>query len=288
MAGAGLITIKRRIKSINNTKKITKAMGLVANSKLRKTRETLTQNNDFHIALKEIMREVLWDNDSDTSIYFNHNGSNKKLYIVFTSDTGLCGGFNGNVVNKALEYTLKDKENSCLFVIGQKGIAYLKRYNLKLVDKFVEVPNIPTIKDAVAILSKVQELYIKGDVGEVSAIYTKFTSAFKQEIIAERILPVDRDSISKDYKYGNIMMEYEPERERIIPSICKLYLKQSILNILLNSKASEQSARMSAMEAAAKNANDLLDKLNIKYNRLRQTTITQEISEVVGGAEAQR
>ncbi|MFU0824859.1 ATP synthase F1 subunit gamma [Clostridium sp.] len=292
MAGAGLIAIKRRIKSINNTKKITKAIGLVATSKLRRNRESLAINSNYYNSFREIMNEVLADNEIDTNIYFKSNGSNKRLYIALTSDTGLCGGFNGNVVNKTLEYLLKDKENSLLIIVGQKGRTYFKKFNIESAAEYVEVPDMPTIKEARIILDKALTLYSKGEVGEVNVIYTDFISAVKQEAKLKKLLPIDRESIGisnenhKDDK--NSIVEFEPEKEKILGTISELYLKQTLLNLMLNSKTSEQSARMDAMDGATKNANDLLDKLNLKYNRIRQSTITQEISEIVGGAEAQR
>lgn len=289
MAGAGLIAIKRRIKSINNTKKITKAIGLVATSKLRKTRESLALNNDYYNSFREIMNKVLSDSEVDKDIYFASNGSNKKLYIVLTSDTGLCGGFNGNVVSKTLEYVLKDKENSLLIIVGQKGRVYFRKFNIESVAEYVEIPDMPTIKEAKTILIKALELYSKGEVGEINVIYTEFISAVKQEATLKKLLPVDKDSIGvSDENDENALIEFEPEKEKILGNITELYLKQTLLNLMLNSKSSEQSARMTAMDGATKNANDLLDKLNLKYNRIRQSTITQEISEIVGGAEAQR
>jgi len=293
MAGAGLIAIKRRIKSINNTKKITKAIGLVATSKLRKNRGSLALNNDYYNSFREIMNEVLVDNEIDTNnIYFKSNGSKKKLYITLTSDTGLCGGFNANVVSKTLEYLLKDKENSLLIIVGQKGRTYFKKFNIESVAEYVEVPDMPTIKEAKTILDKALTLYSKGEVGEVNVIYTEFISAVKQEVKLKKLLPIERESIgvsnenNKDDK--NSIVEFEPEKEKILETISELYLKQTLLNLMLNSKTSEQSARMNAMDGATKNANDLLDKLNLQYNRIRQSTITQEISEIVGGVEAQR
>ncbi|QGU94141.1 F0F1 ATP synthase subunit gamma [Clostridium bovifaecis] len=289
MAGAGLIAIKRRIKSINNTKKITKAIGLVATSKLRKARESLSLNNDYYNSFREVMNTVLSDSEVDKNIYFTRNDSNKKLYIALTSDTGLCGGFNGNVVSKTLEYVLKDKENSLLIIVGQKGRVYFRRFNIESVAEYVEIPDLPTIKEAKTILDKALELYSRGEVGEVNVIYTEFVSAVKQEAKLKKLLPIDKDSIGVSHENDeNALIEFEPEKGKILGNISELYLKQTILNLMLNSKTSEQSSRMTAMDGATKNANDLLDKLNLKYNRIRQSTITQEISEIVGGAEAQR
>ena len=285
MAGAGLIAIKRRIRSINNTKKITRAVGLVATAKLKKLRGIIELNNHYYNDFNSIMKELLKDDIFHDNIYIKGNKSSNKLLIALTSDSGLCGGFNGNVVNKSREYLLKDKEKSTLLIVGQKGRAYFKRLNIKSVAEYVEIPDIPTYKETEVIISKALELFLAGEVGEVSVVYTKFTSAVKQEVKIKRILPLNVESSEEDM---NTFFEFEPNREEIFKSMCQSYINKTLLNLMLNSKTSEYSLRMTAMDGATSNADDLLEKLNLKYNRIRQSIITQEISEIVGGAEAQR
>ncbi|MEA4825871.1 MAG: ATP synthase F1 subunit gamma [Clostridium sp.] len=287
MAGAGLIAIKRRIRSINNTKKITKAIGLVATSKLRKSREVLVLNNAYYDELKKVMQQILQENEFDNNMYIEGNQSNKRLYISLTSDSGLCGGFNGNVVSKILDSISQDKENSKLIIVGQKGRAYFKRFNIEAIAEYVEIPDIPTIKEVNIILDKALELFLKEEVGEVNVVYTKFVSAVKQEVKVKRILPFDTEDLKEENTIV-ALSEFEPSREKMLISIARSYLNQTLLNLMLNAKTSEQQARMTSMDGATKNADDLLDKLNLKYNRIRQSAITQEISEIVGGAEAQR
>lgn len=287
MAGAGLIAIKRRIRSINNTKKITKAIGLVATSKLRKSREVLVLNNAYYDELKKVMQQILQENEFDNNMYIEGNQSNKRLYISLTSDSGLCGGFNGNVVSKTLDSISQDKENSKLIIVGQKGRAYFKRFNIEAIAEYVEIPDIPTIKEVNIILDKALELFLKEEVGEVNVVYTKFVSAVKQEVKVKRILPFDTEDLKEENTIV-ALSEFEPSREKMLIGIARSYLNQTLLNLMLNAKTSEQQARMTSMDGATKNADDLLDKLNLKYNRIRQSAITQEISEIVGGAEAQR
>jgi F-type H+-transporting ATPase subunit gamma len=129
-------------------------------------------------------------------------------------------------------------------------------------------------------------LYEEGQVGEVKIVYTEFVSSVKQEVKIKRLLPIQYEPISSEK--SNTYIEYEPKGKKFLENILNMYLKQTLLNLMLNSKASEQGARMAAMDGATRNANDLLDKLNLKYNRIRQSMITQEISEIVGGAEAQK
>lgn len=286
MAGAGLIAIKRRIKSINNTKKITKAVGLVATSKLRKARQSLETNNMYYSYLENIINNIVRDSELQDNIYIKGNHSKKNIFIALMSDTGLCGGFNGNVVAKTVQNISGDKENSLLVIVGQKGRIYFKKMGYESIAEYVEIPDIPTIKEVKTIIDKTFRLYEEGQVGEVKIVYTEFVSSVKQEVKIKRLLPIQYESISS-YK-SNTYIEYEPKGKKFLENILNMYLKQTLLNLMLNSKASEQGARMAAMDGATRNANDLLDKLNLKYNRIRQSMITQEISEIVGGAEAQK
>lgn len=286
MAGAGLIAIKRRIKSINNTKKITKAVGLVATSKLRKARQSLETNNMYYSYLENIINDIVRDSELQDNIYIKGNHSKKNIFIALMSDTGLCGGFNGNVVAKTVQNISGDKENSLLVIVGQKGRTYFKKMGYESIAEYVEIPDIPTIKEVKTIIDKTFRLYEEGQAGEVKIVYTEFVSSVKQEVKIKRLLPIQYEPISSNK--SNTYIEYEPKGKKFLENILNMYLKQTLLNLMLNSKASEQGARMAAMDGATRNANDLLDKLNLKYNRIRQSMITQEISEIVGGAEAQK
>lgn len=282
MAGAGLIQIKRRIKSITNTKKITKAMGLVATSKLRKTRKQLSFNDKYFNSLKDLTESLISSiEEDDNSIYFKANNQGPALYILIASDTGLCGGFNGNIVNYFMTQSV-NAENAEVMVVGQKGLSYLKRYNQSTLAEYVDIPDVPTVKEAKIIYEHAIRLYKEGSISEINVIYAEFISPVKQNMKKAKLLPMNKI----EGKKANIIAE--PNIEEVVEGTLDIYLKSYILNCMLNSKASEQSARMTAMDGATNNASDLLDALNTKYNRIRQTAITQEISEIVGGAEAQK
>lgn len=277
---AGLITIKRRIKSVTNTKKITNAMGLIATSNLRKSRKNLEANKAYYEAFNDVINKLI-NSCEEENLYVTGNKSDKKLYIALTSDSGLCGGFNGAVVAAADEVMSKDKEKSLLITVGQKGISYFKRLKYDTLSEYVDIPNEPGLKEAKEIADRALGLYVKGEIGEVHIVYTKFISTVTQKVEVKKILPLEpkkMDTMS--------IAEFEPSAEIILERAVKLHLEQQIFNLLLNSKASEQAARMSSMDSSTKNANDLLDALNLKYNRIRQSAITQEITEIVGGAEA--
>lgn len=283
MAGAGLVAIKRRIKSITSTQKITKAMGLIATSKLRKVRNKLEVNDKYSQSFSAVIGEFV-KGAEENSIYIHGNKGKKKLYITLNSDTGLCGGFNAVVVNTTAEIISKDKENSILIAVGQKGRMYFNRLKYETTAEYVDIPDVPTLKEAEAITYKVLDLYRKNEVGEVYIVYTRFFSTVRQVVTVEKILPLE----NKDTETKKGFVKFEPSIDEMIDDIVVMQLKQQILNYMLHAKASEQGSRMAAMDGATKNANELLDALNLKYNRERQSAITQEISEIVGGAEAQK
>lgn len=283
MGAAGLIDIKRRIKSVENTRKITNAMGLVATSKLRKTKKELSVNEGFVNSLEPIVKALSASfSKDDENIYFDGNKSEDKLYIVMTSETGLCGGFNANISAFLNGLIGNEKANSKVIVVGNRGIGYIKRIGLDTVEEYVDISDIPTVKECKIIFEKALKMYISGSVSEINVVYTKFYSPVKQVPISEKILPIERIE-DKEHIYT-----IEPSVDIVLGDAINLYLKAKVRNLLLSSKCSEQSSRMTAMDGATSNANDLLSDLNLKFNRIRQGIITQEISEIVGGAAAQK
>lgn len=282
MCAAGLLDIKKRIKSVENTRKITNAMGLVATSKLRKSKKELLVNNGFIDSIEPIVKNLAATASEDGgNVYFNGNNSENKLYVVITSDSGLCGGFNSNVVSY-LQSTIGDrKNNSKIILIGSKGVGYIKRAKLEAVAEYVGSSDLPTVSDAKLIFDKALEMYINGEVSEVNIVYSNFVSTVKQEPKAVKILPIEK----LEGKTNSAIVE--PDMGTVLEDALGIYLKGKIRGILLSSKCSEQSSRMQAMDGATKNADDLLSNLKLKFNRIRQGVITQEISEIVGGAAAQ-
>jgi len=285
MAGAGAVDIKSRIKSITNTKKITKAMGLVATAKLRKTRVKLAVNSKYNSYFDEAIKEVIEGFPPETyNVYTHGNESKNKLYIVLTSDTGLCGGFNSNIVNFTVTELSKDRENSLILLAGQKGRSYFKRYKFEPVAEFLDIPDLPSIKEAYLITNHVLDMYEKGEVGEVYISFTKFVSTVNQNVEFKKLLPLGYNEKDEMKEY----VDLEPNIAEFVNETVKINLNRQILNCMLNAKASEQGSRMTAMDGATRNADEILENLKLKYNRIRQGAITQEISEIVGGAEAQK
>ena len=281
MGAAGLIEIKRRMKSVESTRKITKAMGLVATSKLRKARKELIANEQYNNLCKVVISEVVSSlpEDFDSIYYKSFDGD--KLYIVLTSDTGLCAGYN-NTVAIYLNNLVQKSGGAKVVVVGSKGISYLSRYKISTYAEYVDLPDMPATKDINRIYNDAIYLYEKGDVSEVNIVYTEFISPVKQEVKSVKILPIEK----KASREGQYIIE--PNEEAVFKNAIDMYLKSQLKTCMLSAKASEHSARMTAMDGATENANDILQSLNIKFNRIRQGIITQEISEIVGGAEAQK
>lgn len=283
MGAAGLIEIKRRIKSIESTRKITKAMHLVSTSKLRKARKELNGNEEYYNLCKEILDTVI----SSMPEYYENPFLKKdsknldKLYIVMTSDTGLCGGFNGNIANN-LNEKIEDKSYAKIMVVGGKGISYMKKYGFQTVQEYIDIPDIPTIKEVRRIYEDALYMFKNGEVSEVNVVYTEFKSPVQQNFKIEKLFPIDVKNVKQE------QFLIEPNFEEVLNSSLDSYFKSKLRRAMLHSKVSEQSSRMSSMDGATKNANDILQSLNLKYNRIRQGMITQEISEIVGGAEAQK
>lgn len=283
MGAAGLLDIKKRIKSVENTRKITNAMGLVATSKLRKSRKELLVNNKFIESTEPIVMNLATTaSEEGANIYFDGNKSENKLYVVMTSDSGLCGGFNGNVVSYLGSLIGNKKSNTKIIVVGNRGIGYVRRAQLDTVGEYVDISDLPTVKEAKVIFDKALQMYINEEVSEVNIVYSNFISPVKQVPKVDRILPIGKleGKINKSI--------IEPNLELVLEDALNIYIKGKIRGILLSSKCSEQSSRMTAMDGATKNANDLLSDLKLKYNRIRQGAITAEISEIVGGAAAQK
>ena len=282
MGAAGLIEIKRRLKSVESTRKITKAMGLVATSKLRKVRNELANNEKYNELCKDIVDVVVSNLPEGYESIYCTERKGDKLYIVLTSDTGLCGGYNNNVIAYLKEVLDNESGTEKIVLVGSKGLSYMSKYSLNTFNEYVSIPDIPTIAEINKIYNEAIYLYKQGDISEVNIVYTKFISPMKQEPILIKMLPFETDSSKKeDYLI-------EPNFEEVLNNSIDTYLKSQLQNCMLHAKASEQSARMTAMDGATENASDIINNLNIKYNRIRQSVITQEISEIVGGAEAQK
>lgn len=275
--------IKRRIRSISSTKQITKAMELVASAKLRKARQKLEMTRPYYQTLVRSIREILSSTTGIRHPLLEKREVKNKAFIVITGDRGLAGGYNSNVI-KLAESQIDDKERAVILAVGLKGRDYFKRRDYNIVGEFLNISEDPQFIDASSIGSLAIELYKDGKVDEVNLVYTRFKSAMSQEPTILKLLPVE--NIEEEDKGPRTLIEYEPSPEVVLDYLIPKYIHSAIYGALIESSASEQGARRTAMESATDNAEEMIEDLALKYNRARQASITQEISEIVGGAEA--
>lgn len=279
MAGAGLLELKRRIKSVTNTQKITRAMGLVATAKFKKVRERAEKTTPYFEKFYDAIKMMAVSDDIRESIFFKGNRSDRDIYIILTSDSGLCGSYNANIINTALEHMHGRKVS--LITVGERGRGFFKAHKYDTISEFVELGDAPTYKDAEAVMRPAIDAFLNGEAGSVNLVYTKFFSQIKQEARVIKVLPVEMEK--GNHKKS---IEFEPSMQEVFEYVLPKYLNSTMYNALANALASEYAVRMSAMDSATKNAGEILDKLQLIYNRARQSSITQEITEIVSGAEA--
>ncbi|MDU4892765.1 MAG: ATP synthase F1 subunit gamma [Clostridium sp.] len=285
MGIAGLVDLKKRIKSIQNTKKLTKAMALVATSKLKKTRGSLERNNTYFESYNEVMSEIIPTINKESKYIKRNKGSKDKLIIVITSDLGMCGSYNFSLVNKVEELTSGNMDSSKIVVIGEKGKSLFKRYKFNLLDFDGKVSDIPSIDEAKVIFEYGYDMFEKGLVSEVILVYTWFKNPLVKQPVDKVMLPLQiKAEVEVQSKEE---FDIEGNRDELMDALIPSYCNSMVYNALINAKTAEQSYRMETMNSASKNAGDLISSLEIKYNRIRQSAITQEISEIVGGSEAQ-
>lgn len=282
---AGMRDIKRRIKSVNSTKQITKAMELVSTAKLRRTRSRLEKVKPYFETVNQTIQEILGSSSNIDHPYTSEREVKKSLYIVITADRGLCGGYNINAIKKALE-DIEDKENASFIVIGQKAKGYFSKRGYDIVGEYVNISEKPEYNDAKSIGRLALNLYEEGKIDEIKLVYTQFVSTISQVPKRIKLLPVAKEEKEKtgeeEFKY----VSYEPSPSVVLDYLIPKYIESTIFGTLVESAASEQAARRVAMESATDNAEEMIDSLVLSFNQARQAAITQEITEIVGGAEA--
>jgi F-type H+-transporting ATPase subunit gamma len=285
---ASMRDIKLRIKSVKSTKQITRAMNLVSSVKLRKAKERFKKNQFFMDAMKEVMGSLSENSMGVDSLYFSNKNKNAKVAtIVITSDRGLCGSYNQNIFKEIMRATDPSKEN-IFFVVGKKGISYAKRVGLVVKESFMGISEEPLYDDAKEIGKSILNMYQKGEIQEVKLIYTSFTSVISQKAETYQLLPVDASTLPKKKKGKMSLMDFDPSEGAVFHYVIPKYINSVIYGAMIESSVGEQGSRMTAMDSATKNADDIIDHLTLKYNRARQAVITKEISEIVAGANAQK
>jgi len=286
--------VRERIKSIKSTQQITNAMKMVAAAKLRKATEGIQQMRPYSDKLGYMLRNIVASEEGSLSIdYAVERPVEKVLVVLVTSDRGLCGGYNSNLIKTARRlitetYAAQWKAGNIVVVpLGKKGLEAMNRIeNIRVVDEYFDIFTKLSFENAGVIAEKIMEAYSDQRYDVVRVVYSKFKNAATFLYTNEAFLPIERPEVEEDAKKQSIDYIYEPEKVKMINQLVPKILKTQIYRIILDANASEQGARMTAMDQATENAKDILRELQIDYNRARQAAITTELTEIVSGAAA--
>lgn len=284
MAAGSMKDIKLRIKSVQSTMQITKAMELVASSKLRRAKLRVEQSRPYFTVLNEALVDIASSNTEFMSPYTKKREIRRSCYIVIAGDRGLAGGYNSNVF-KLVDAAIEGKD-AVILPMGKKSVEHYQRMGRALVTESFAVAADISVSDCFEAARMVAEKYVAGEFDEIYVAYTNFVSMLSQTPAALRVLPFNCHPAEKGEKTGpRDMILYEPNGEEVFDAIIPEYIAGVIYGAMCESVASELGARRTAMDAATKNAGDMIENLNLYYNRARQAAITQEITEIVAGAE---
>ena len=283
---ANLKDIRNRIKSVKSIQQVTGAMKMVAAAKMRRAQENMEKSRPYSSRLAELLNMLIPEIDRSLMPELNVREVKKTLFVVVTADRGMAGAFNTNVLREAHKAIDKaGQKNSEIICIGKKSVGYFKNRNYPIAVEYIDFWNDLGYSHAMKIGDEIISRYINGKVDQVQVVYNRFVNVARQEIRNETFLPMSYDSEAKDSDYNPERL-FEPSKEAVVKTIIPRYLNTQIWQFLLESNASEQAARMLAMENATSNANDMIKDLKLQFNKARQTAITTEMLEIVSGAEA--
>ncbi|MCL6601907.1 MAG: F0F1 ATP synthase subunit gamma [Paenibacillus sp.] len=282
--------IKRQIKSVQNTKQITKAMEMVAASKLRKAQEKAEAARPYSQKLKDVVSSIAAGTQGTQHPMLVSRPVKRTGYLIVTSDRGLAGGYNANILRKVtmlIAERHKSKDEYDLFVIGRKGRDFLRRREYPIVEEVTELSDTPKFADIKSIAYSAVQQFEDGTFDELYICYNRFVNAITQVPTVDRLLPMDPVAATPEHREVTASYEYEPSPEGVLEVLLPKYAETLIYSAILDGKASELGAKMTAMGSATKNASKMIGDLTLTYNRARQAAITQEITEIVAGANAQ-
>ncbi len=278
--------IKRKIRSVNSTMQITKAFELVSTAKLKRARDRMDITKPYFETIQTAVQDILGADRTIKSKFVSSSVGVKPLYIVVTSDRGLCGGYNINAIKKSVE-NVAPGDDAKFIAVGKKAFDTLKQHGFNVIDSFLYISEKPDYSNAIQIAKAAMTLFEKGEVDSIHFVYTRFVSTISQVATDLLLLPIERPVETDDGNEEPMeVVNYEPSAEEVLKYIIPKYFESTLFGGMVESSASEQAARRIAMENASDNAEEIIDDLTLFYNRARQAAITQEISEIVGGAEA--
>lgn len=281
---ASIRDIKRRRDSIQSTEQITKAMKLISTVKLQKSKAKAEESKPYFDLMYDTIHSMLRKSGNIEHKYLKSGDSKRKAVIVITSNRGLAGGYNSNIVKMVMGDGRLTPELTDVYAIGRKGKDALGRKGYKIAEDYSEVINEPLYRDASDITMELLDAFGQNQIGEIYLAYTSFKNTVTQIPTLKKLLPVEMQEGSE--KMDLALMNYEPNEDEVLDSIIPKYMSSLIYGALLESVASENGARMTAMDSATSNAEEMIEELGLAYNRARQGSITQELTEIIAGANA--
>ena len=286
---AGIKEIRTKIKSVQNTRKITKAMEMVAASKMRKAQERMRAARPYSDKIRNITAHLSQANPEYTHAFMQANDVKATGFIVVTTDKGLCGGLNTNVL-RAVTVKLRESQaaghDTQAVAIGNKGLGFLNRVGVKVVSHATQLGDKPHLEKLIGPVKVLLDAYAEGKIKTVYLCYTKFINTMRQEPVVEQLLPLAAHRLEADKDHHGWDYIYEPDAQTVIDDLLVRYVEALVFQAVAENMASEQSARMVAMKAATDNAGSVIGELKLVYNKTRQAAITKELSEIVSGAAA--
>ncbi len=294
---ASMRNIKRRIKSVSSTQQITKAMNLVSASKLQKAKTNLAATRPFFQETQRVIASIVTVSGGLKHKYLTKRDEVKNIGVILLSaDRGLCGGYNSNVSKEAFALIQKKNEQGAresVIVSGNKGRDFLKRRGKNIIKNYTGISEAPTYQNAKEMGELAVAMYERGEIDEIHLVYTEFKSTLVHNPKAIQLLPISADSLmdlskeqTAEEKANLALMNYEPAEDEVLNYIVPKYINTVIFGALVESAACEEGARMTSMDTATENAEEMIDKLTLSFNRARQGAITQEITEIISGANA--
>jgi len=280
---ASLKVIRKRIVSVRSTQQITKAMKMVAAAKLRRAQDAVVQSRAYGRKLREVVAGLAGEPSMRAHPLVRvREPESRRLLIMLTADRGLCGGFNANLIRQSEAFIAREGTSPSLMIVGRKGFDFYRKRATPIREHYLGVGGRPLIDVAREIVARAVTLFVEEEVDGVYLLYSQFRSALSQVPTMERLLPIEPPPESQ----GGREYLFEPSREAVVEDLLPRYVQVRVYQALLESIASEHGARMTAMESATNNASDMIERLTLEMNRARQATITKELMEIVGGAEA--
>ena len=280
--------IRSQIASIQNTQKITKAMEMVAASKMKKAQDQMTRARPYADKISNVIAHLAQAHPEYSSEFFNQREVKKKGYIIISSDRGLCGGLNNNLFKLIVETIEDDKKKNikpAFSLIGSKATSFFQRMGGDVMAQTAQLGDKPKIEQVLGLIKSTIDSFISGEIDEVYIVYNKFLNTVSQDPTMQKVLPIKAEEKDNDYDhYWDYL--YEPDAEIVLESLFTRYIESLVYRGLVENLACEQASRMVAMKAASDNATDLTAELQLIYNKNRQAAITQEISEIISGAAA--